>query len=147
MTCRNHRPPRAPRSAFTLLEVILALAILAGSVAVLGEVMRLAGDASSRATAETRAQMIASTVLAQLRSGARELVDVVEEPFETEDTVAWLVSVTITPIEGTIEDLNSVVITAAQDLEPRLQPTSYSMTVWMHTPEPPTQGSSSEGDL
>ncbi|MEM9353464.1 MAG: type II secretion system protein [Planctomycetota bacterium] len=145
MTLRKPYPVQPPRSAFTLLEVILALAILAGSVAVLGEVMRLAGDSSRRAIAETRAQLIASTVFAQLRSGARELVDAVDEPFEAEYPVGWLVSVTVTPIEGTVEDLNSVQITAAQDLEARLQPASYSLTVWMHTPEPSTEGSSSEG--
>ena len=54
---------RNRRSAFTLLEIILSLAILAGSLAALGEVMRLADQNASMTGDETQAQILAASIM------------------------------------------------------------------------------------
>ena len=143
-TGNPHSTIRIPQSAFTLLEVILALAILAGAVAVLGEMMDLAGVSSSRASTETRAQLLAATALGELRSGARELTDVLDEPLDVEDSVRWLLTVEVLPVDGTLEDLYTVKIKVAQDLEPQMKPTSYQLTALLHTSESESTDSSSD---
>ena len=47
---------------FSLLEVILSLAILAGSLAALGEVMRQGDRNASLSSDETQAQIVAARV-------------------------------------------------------------------------------------
>ena len=59
------------QSGFTLLEIILALAILAGSLAALGEVMRLADQNASLTEDETQAQILAASVMDELVAGCR----------------------------------------------------------------------------
>ena len=60
---------RASGTGFTLLEIILALAILAGSLAALGEVMRLADQNASMTRDESQAQILASSVMDELVAG------------------------------------------------------------------------------
>ena len=62
---------RNRRSAFTLLEIILSLAILAGSLAALGEVMRLADQNASMTGDETQAQILAASIMDELVAGSR----------------------------------------------------------------------------
>ena len=52
---------------------MLALAILAGALAALGEVMRLADQNAELVEGETQAQVLAESVMAELLSGARPL--------------------------------------------------------------------------
>ena len=60
---------RAPRAAMTLLEVILALAILAGSLAVLGELTRQGMHNAEAARAESEAQLLCESKLAEIAAG------------------------------------------------------------------------------
>ena len=70
-----------PRSGLTLLEVMIALAILGTSLAALGELIRIGADAADRATELTEAQFICDSVLAEIKSGVRQLVPITEEPY------------------------------------------------------------------
>jgi uncharacterized membrane protein YgcG len=54
-----------------LLEIVLSLAILAGSLAALGEVMRLADRNAQMVRDESQAQILASSVMDELLSGSR----------------------------------------------------------------------------
>lgn len=70
------------RSGFTLLEVILALAILAGAAAVLSQMAwsglenaRLAGD-------RITAQLLAESLMAELDAGIHALESVADQPIE-----------------------------------------------------------------
>jgi prepilin-type N-terminal cleavage/methylation domain-containing protein len=54
-----------PRSGFTLLEVILALVILGASLAMLGEVLRLANRNAEESRLEARAQILAASIMDQ----------------------------------------------------------------------------------
>jgi prepilin-type N-terminal cleavage/methylation domain-containing protein len=117
------------RNAFTLLEVILSLAILAGAVAVLGEIMRAAGRSASDAEAETRAQLLASTVMDEMVSGVRQPTEQTRVALETDDSVVWVYSVTFGTID--IEDLIEVELVVEQDLEKKFNPVRYRLVRWL----------------
>lgn len=119
-------------AAFTLLEVILALAILGGSVAVLGEIMSLADERGARAAAEAKAQMHAQSVMDQLLSGALELADAQQEPIPASDNVRWLYSVTL--LSGEVPEVQQVMVTVEQDLEAKFQPAKFQLVRWVLLP-------------
>ena len=54
---------RSSRRAMSLLEVVLAAAILAGSLAVLGQYLNAARVASAKAASETEALMLAESLM------------------------------------------------------------------------------------
>ena len=61
-----------------------------------------------------------------------------------EDSVRWLLTVEVLPVDGTLEDLYTVKIKVAQDLEPQMKPTSYQLTALLHHPESESTDSSSD---
>ena len=97
------------RPAFTLLEVILALVILSGSVATLGEIIRLANRASEDAAAETRAQILASSVMDQLLAAALPLEEAPATPLEEVGEEGWTYRIALLPCE--VEELETVEVT------------------------------------
>src|SRR3954452_20138354 len=81
------------KHSFTLLEIILSLAILAGALAALGEVMRLA-DRNARSTDdETQAQILAASVMDELSAGSRDLAAVNQVAFNATDDPPWVFSI------------------------------------------------------
>jgi len=116
-------------TGFTLLEVILALAILAGSVAILGQVMRLASRNAADAHAETRAQILAATKMDEILSGMVPQEEAVREPLDVEDTMPWLYSVTLTDTE--FEGVTAIEVLVEQELEKQFHPTRYRLIRWM----------------
>ena len=79
--------------AFTLLEVILALAILAGALASLGEVVRLSGEHANYARDHSQAQLLAASKLAEITAGAEELTNVAPTRFKIDSDPPWLYSI------------------------------------------------------
>jgi prepilin-type N-terminal cleavage/methylation domain-containing protein len=142
---RMRRLPQAPvrRLAFTLLEVILALAILAGALAVLGEVMRLADQTASLTEGETHAQILAASLMDELASGARQLSAVSQASLDANADPPWLYSVSL---EDTgFQELVGVRVLVEQQLDPRLQPARFELVRWMANPDyvPPETGEES----
>ena len=134
--------PGSGQSAFTLLEVILALAILAGSVAVLSEVLRLADRNAAAAEAETRAQLLASTLIDEMASGLVEITAQNRAPLDTEDAARWVYSVTISPVHADrgLAGLTVVEIVVEQDLKRVFRPIKYRLLRWLYlSPEPSTE--------
>jgi type II secretion system protein I len=127
------KPSRAKASAFTLLEVILSLAILAGALAALGEVMRLADRSASIAEDETHAQILAASIMDELAAGSRELTAVSQSPLETADDPPWLYTVEMEQTQ--YDELVSVKVRVQQDLEARLQPAQFELVRWMPNPD------------
>jgi type II secretion system protein I len=121
------------RPAFTLLEVILALAVLAVSLAALGEVLRRGEDNSHDARDLTQAQLIAASRFAELTSGAVALSPVVNEQVpEIVANVPWVYSI---EIADTFElGLVAVRVTVSQDPSQTAYPISYSVVRWMPDP-------------
>lgn len=70
---RDARPtgigPRAPRRAISLLEVVLALAILAVASAYLAQSMHIASVNAERSETQTHAEIVAESVMNQVVAG------------------------------------------------------------------------------
>lgn len=130
--CQNGINLSQSRSAFSLLEVILALAILAGSLAALGEVMRMAGQAARLTESETQAQILAASVMDELASGARQLSAVSQSALDSSSDPPWVYSVAL---EDTgYQQMVAVRVTIAQQLDSRLQPAHFELLRWMANP-------------
>ncbi|TWT35152.1 hypothetical protein KOR34_00390 [Posidoniimonas corsicana] len=129
------RPTPAPRhQAFTLLEVIIALAILAVSLGVLSEVSRLSLMNSRRAAMQSEAALVAESVLGELESGAAQLVAFSSEWNPTDlATPVWRYEVAIdqTNVQGML--LARVLVT---EIDPGdEQPTSLQVVRWFQDPD------------
>jgi len=141
---RQKKRPDPFFCAFTLLEIVLALAILAGALAALGEVMRLADQNAELVEGETQAQVLAESVMAELLSGARALSDVNGAEFDQETDPRWQYWIALEPTER--QELLLVRVTVAQELPPEMQPARYELVRWMLNPDylpSESQGSSS----
>jgi type II secretion system protein I len=122
-----------PFCGFSLLEVILSLAILAGSLAALGEVMRQSDRNASLSTDETQAQIIASTIMDELIAGYRPATAANQTVYDPEDDPAWLYSV---EIENTsYAELVGVRVMVEQQLDEQLQPAKYELVRWLMNPD------------
>jgi type II secretion system protein I len=126
------------RPGFTLLEVILALTILAGAIAVLGEVNRLALRNASEARDLARAQLLAESKLAEIKAGitSTDLVDnaAFDPATESLDPAepAWLFSISS---QSTDEDgLIAVRVTVTRALPAGQHPVKFSLACWLPDP-------------
>lgn len=135
-------PPTARRRAFSLLEVILALAILTGAVAVLGELARL-GTRNARIARDTaKAQLLCETVLAEILSGmiAPEATQASSFTQDLDPNYEWSYSVDVQSLD--MEGLLSVQVTVRQNLPEAAKPMQVSLVRWMIDPNATTAQSS-----
>jgi hypothetical protein len=116
-----------------LLEIILALAILAGSLAALGEVMRLADQNAAFTRDETQAQIIASSVMDELVAGARVLEPLSQTRLDYDTDPQWLCSIAIEQT-GYVE-LVAVRVLVQQEGDPPLQPARFELIRWLPNPD------------
>jgi len=115
--------------AFTLLEVILSLAILAAAAAMIGELVSFASQSAADSEAETRAQLLAISLMEEMVSGRTEIAEQSREPLEVDDAVPWVYSVSL---ERTKQSgLTSVEIVVEQDKEKRFRPTKHRLVRWL----------------
>jgi len=141
---RGERPRTAARSArrvavrrgFSLLEVILALTILAGALAVLGEVARQGMESARIARDLTYAQCICDSLMAELASGLiypeivdQAPVDEIADPGQQ----GWVYSMDVESTE--IDGLLAVRITVSQALPPEKRPVQCSLVRWIQDPD------------
>ncbi len=123
------------RRAFSLLEVILALAILAGAVVVLGELARQGLESTRIARDLTYAQLLCESKLAELVSGVEIPEPVQDAPvalLEVPGTSSWLYSVDV--VETGEEGLVSVWVTVTQDPTTERRPVRCTLVRWMLDP-------------
>ena len=121
-----------PFFGYSLLEVVLALAILAGAFAALGEVMRLADRNAEQARDTTQAELLADSVMAELVAGARALGSVTA-PFNLATEPPWVYSIVVEPTEYV--ELVSVRVTVTQDTAPELEPARCDLVRWLPNPD------------
>lgn len=120
------------RGGFSLLEVILALAILGGAVAVLGEAARLALTNAEFTRDMARAQTLCESKLAEITAGMATAEPVHRAVLEKPDDgggPAWLYSVERTPLDE--DGLVSVRVTVMRDLPKERHPVSFSLVRWI----------------
>ena len=93
-------PGRTRRSALTLLEVVLALAILAGSFATLAQLVGLGMRAAGNSRDLTTAQLLAESMMSEITAGILPTENLNRVPMDTHP--GWLVSAIVdnTPYQG-----------------------------------------------
>jgi prepilin-type N-terminal cleavage/methylation domain-containing protein len=120
---------RAP-SGFSLLEVILALAILVGAIAVIGELIATGTRAAGAARDLTQAQLLCESKLNEITAGILIPDPVQGAPIETD--MEWLYSIDLFP-----SDQNGIVavkVTVYQDLPVERRPVTFSLVRWLQDP-------------
>lgn len=125
----------------SLLEVILAMAILAGAVAALGELIRVGIDHARSARLLTEAQLLCESKLAELTSGIEPVQAISMVPInsavvdlEAENELIsespWVCSIEL----ATVDQQTGVVavrVTVSQDPQQFIRPVSFSLVRWM----------------
>jgi len=136
------------KAGFSLLEVILALAIAAGSIAVLGEASRLALRNAEVARDLARAQLLCESKLAEVVTGIIAAEAVSNVAFDATTTAsidpnepAWLYSIETQPTDE--DGLISVRVTVTRDLPAAKYPVRFSLVRWM--PDPNATSSTDSG--
>jgi type II secretion system protein I len=126
------------RSGLTLLEVILALAILAGSLAALGELAGRSMRNAEVARATSEAQLLCETKLAEIAAGITPADPVSDAPWqsasdlEIETSQEWLYSVEVKSTD--LDGLLSVRVTVRQDRPREKKPVSVTLVRWIVDP-------------
>jgi len=88
------------RQGLTLLEVILALAIFVGSLAVITKLVELGVRASHYAQLQTRAVMLAESKMGEIVAGILPLDSASGDTFPEDPAWQWQVSVSDGPVDG-----------------------------------------------
>ena len=117
----------------SLLEVILALAILAGALAVTGEVVRVGADAGLASRELTHAQLWCESRMEQIAVGLLLPEPVGPIAVEEDPSGTWLYTIAAEPIGD--QGLLRVMVTVYQDPVQVSRPASYSLVRWMIDPE------------
>jgi type II secretion system protein I len=136
------------KAGFSLLEVILALAILAGAMAVLGEVSRMAMRNATIARDLAHAQLLCETKLAEIATGITPAESVGKTAFDSTTTVSlepgerpWVYSIETEETDET--GLISVRVTVTRDVPAEQHPVSFSLVRWLPDPNATASSESS----
>jgi len=97
----------------------------------LGELITLSSRRASDAYAETRAQLLATSLMDEMIVGQTKLEEQSDEPLDVEDSVDWVYSVSFESTE--IDSLISVEVLVEQDLERKYRPVKYRLVRWLPT--------------
>jgi len=119
------------RSGFTLLEVLLALAILVGSLATIGVLIDQGYRSAHRTGAISKAQLYCESKLAEMTSGVVIPAPVAGAPLDLDPE--WTYSVTTTP-DAIDPALLSVRVTVTEIVAPPLRPVEFSLVRWINDP-------------
>jgi general secretion pathway protein I len=131
----NYRPfGTIARGGFSLLEVILALAILTGAVAVLGELARMGMESARSARYTARAQLLCESKMNQIAAGWASAQSTSPTQFSDDEVAAdsseplWMYAVDVqqTQEQGVV----AVCVTVTQD-PPGRPKIEVSITRWM----------------
>ncbi|MBX7165147.1 MAG: prepilin-type N-terminal cleavage/methylation domain-containing protein [Pirellulales bacterium] len=127
---------RTARGGFSLLEMMLAMTILLGSIAVLGELASLGRRNAAQAAALTRAELLCESLMAEIAASGTLPETVEEQPIPEQQ--GWLYSVRREPLEQ--PGIVSVRISVAQDLPKERRPVRFALVRWL--PEPASRSGS-----
>ena len=108
------RNPRTRRRAVSLLEVILALAILAGALAAIGELVRVGVRHASAAQDISAGQLHCQSIMDQLSAGVLPMGAAADVPLALDPE--WLYSIEVQ--SQTLQGLMRVTVAVRRD-EPR----------------------------
>jgi prepilin-type N-terminal cleavage/methylation domain-containing protein len=117
------------RRGLSLLEVILAIAILALSMAAIGELIRIGTISASRAEEYTQAQILADSKLSEIMSGAITADPVTRAQFPTQPD--WYYTIELAATEQT--EVMELRVTVETHIK-RARPLAFSLTRWIPDP-------------
>jgi len=129
--------PRHRRGGFSLLEVILGLAILMGTIAVLGEIARSGIRSAQSATDLTRAQLLCESTMAALAAGiipAESVADVPVESDMADGSVEWEYSIYIQPVIDE-PDMLEASVTVRRNPDYAAGPVEFTLVRWIADPD------------
>jgi len=129
---RTNRP-HSNTLGFTLLEVILALGILALALATIGEIVRNSLTNSRQAAQNLEAEIVAQSVIDQIKCGVIEIEDAGPMQMSTSEALAeWQVQIVVEPTP--IEQLLQVRVLVGQTLDGD-SPADCVLTRWFQDPD------------
>ena len=131
------------RAGLSLLEAILATAILGGAIAAVGESIRLGSQAAADARDFSMAQLLCEAKLTELASGLQPLMPVMQTPLEVAPD--WLYTVEIESIDQ--QALLAIYVTVERDPAFSARPLSVSLTRWLIDPDMMLQLRSTEIEM
>ncbi|MFO7905954.1 MAG: type II secretion system protein [Planctomycetota bacterium] len=129
---RRSKRGRVVRRAMTLMEVILSIAILGGSLAVLGELVRVGTRSCRRAETLTSAQLLADSLATEMCADGTMTPESTEGVVERFGGASWTYAVDVQPANQ--EDLLVITVTVTEDVASSAEPISYSLTRWLIDP-------------
>jgi prepilin-type N-terminal cleavage/methylation domain-containing protein len=119
-----------PRPGLSLLEVMLAIAILGLALATMGELVRIGTQAAGESRDLTKAQILCEGLMSELAAGVIPLESAEETPLELDPE--WTYSVTVGPVdEG---GLLGVTVMVQKVLEEGERPVYFTLSRWMIDP-------------
>jgi len=121
---------RRRRRAFSLLEVMLAAAILLGCVIVLSELAGIGREHAAAAEDLATAQRLCQNRMAELLTGIELLADVEKE--EMLDDPAWQCSVHLEPAR--VPGLVAVKVTVSCEASGKRRAREFSLVRWIRDP-------------
>ena len=117
------------RGGFSLLEVILALAILAGGVVVIGEVVRFGNRSAESARELTKAELYAEAIMAEVAAGMIVAESVSGEPVEWDPEWVYSLVIESPGHDGLLAAWLQVTKTTAA------RPIEYHLVRWVPDPD------------
>jgi general secretion pathway protein I len=130
------------RHGFSLLEVLLAMAILVGSLVVLSDLATIGRIHATKAADGTTAMRICRSKLNEIIAGLEPVAPVRDEPLDGEP--GWLYSVEVESLQQ--PGLVSVRVTVRQEESENGRPLEFSLVRWIRDPRQASGGRSSLGD-
>jgi len=128
----------ARRAGLSLIEVLIATAILMASAALLLDLAQVGQKHATSAEDKAVAQRICQSLLNEILVGARPLESVPVEPLPDEPGWAW--SVELTPLEARLTDPQIAVVRVTALKEPLANSRGEEFTLWrwvrVRTPQP-----------
>jgi general secretion pathway protein I len=126
----SKRGRNAVRSGFSLLEVMLAIAILGGALVVIGQLIRIGSQSAAFARDQTTAQIYCESKLNEVAAGLVQPQSTGPATLETDPDWQYFIEVGQTNQDG----LLSVMVKVEQDPSTHSRPITFSLTRWMIDP-------------
>jgi type II secretion system protein I len=122
------------RQGFSLLEVILALAILVGAIAVLGELVRLGTRSAAAARDLSAAQLLCESKMSEVAAAEALPEPVSDASFGSDFAAAdeWVYSLGIDPLADA--GLHRVTVTVIQVPADGERPIEFLLVRWLRDP-------------
>lgn len=126
------------RSGLSLLEIVLAMTLAVIAISLLGQLVSIGNRAAAVARDQSKAQMVAESVMAEITSGVAGEPASTSGDWTADPTFSYDVEVTPSS-SGTI---NIITVTVTQNAAKR--PATFSLTQWLAIPPEPEEEETTE---